>query len=100
MQHETQDLDIHKLVELCRRHGISRLSLFGSAIRGELGPTSDLDVLVEFLPGLRVGLRFITIQDELSDLFGRRVDLNTPAFLSPHFREQVQSEAISLYEAA
>ena len=93
-------IDHERIAEFCRRHGIRRLSLFGSALRGEARPDSDLDVLVEFLPGTSVGLRFITIQDELSALFGRPVDLNTPAFLSRHFRERVLHEARALYEAA
>lgn len=57
-------------------------------------------MLVEFEPGTRVGLRFVTIQDELSELLGRTVDLNTLGFLSPHFRERVLSTAVPLYEAA
>lgn len=93
-------LDEERLAELCRRHGIRRLALFGSAARGELEPDSDVDLLVEFIPGRRVGLRFITVQEELSKLVGREVDLNTPAFLSPHFRDRVAAEAIPLYEAA
>ena len=92
--------DPQRLAKLCRRHGIRRLALFGSAARGALGPKSDIDLLVEFLPGCRVGLRFITVQDELRDLLGRDVDLNTRDFLSPHFREKVEAEAIPLYEAA
>lgn len=88
------------LAELCRRRGIRRLAVFGSALRGELGPDSDLDLLVEFEPGCQVGLGFITIEDELSALLGRRVDLNTPGFLSPHFRARVLREAVPLYEAA
>ncbi len=97
---ELGNIDRERLASLCQKHGIRRLALFGSALRGEPGPTSDLDVLVEFLPGTAVGLRFITIQDELSALFGRPVDLNTPAFLSRHFRERVLHEARALYEAA
>jgi uncharacterized protein with HEPN domain/predicted nucleotidyltransferase len=89
-------IDRERIANLCRRHGIRRLSLFGSALRGDLLPGSDLDVLVEFLPGAAVGLRFITIQDELEDLFGRPIDLNTPAFLSRHFRERVLHEARAL----
>ena len=89
-----------ELSVLCRRHGIRRLAVFGSAARGELGPDSDIDVLVEFVPGRRVGLRFITIQEELSDLMGRRVDLNTRAFLSPFFQDRVAAEAVPFYEAA
>ena len=93
-------IDRERLGEFCRRHGISRLALFGSAARGELGPESDIYLLVEFVPGRRVGLRFITVQEELRSLLGRRVDLHTPAFLSPHFRTRVEAEAVPLYEAA
>ena len=95
-----ETIDRERLGELCRRHGISRLALFGSAAREELGPDSDVDLLVEFVPGRRVGLRFITVQEELQTLLGRKVDLNTPAFLSPHFRARVAAEAVPLYEAA
>lgn len=94
-----ESIDHDRLAELCRRHGISRLALFGSAVRGELGPNSDIDVLVEFVPGQRVGLRFITVQEELQALLGRKVDLNTPAFLSPYFRDRVEAEAVPVYEA-
>jgi hypothetical protein len=97
-----QDLvvDHEELAALCRRHGIRRLAVFGSALHGQAGPASDLDILVEFIPGRSVGLRFITIQDELSTLFGRPVDLATAGFLSPHFRDRVLREAQPLYEAA
>jgi len=97
---ESLSIDRERLAELCRRQGIRRLALFGSALRDDFGPESDLDVLVEFEPGTRVGLRFVAIQDELSELLGRRVDLNTPGFLSPHFRERVLGTAVPLYEAA
>jgi predicted nucleotidyltransferase len=100
MSGEPLIVDREKLAELCRRHGIRRLALFGSALRRDLRPDSDLDVLIEFETGTKVGLRFVSIQDELSALFGRRVDLNTPGFLSPHFRDQVVSAAVALYEAA
>ena len=93
-------IDREELAKLCRRHGIRRLALFGSAARGELRSDSDVDVLVEFVPGRRVGLRFITIQDELSALIGRPVDLNTPGFLSRQFRDRVLGESVPLYEAA
>lgn len=92
--------DRQALEGLCRRHGVRRLALFGSALRGELGPESDIDILVDFKPGTAVGLRFITIQAELSTLFGRKVDLLTAGFLSPHFRPRVLREALPLYEAA
>jgi predicted nucleotidyltransferase len=76
------------------------LAVFGSALRDDFGPQSDLDLLVEFDPGTRVGLRFFAIEQELSDVFGRPVDLNTAGFLSPYFREQVSREAEDLYVAS
>jgi uncharacterized protein len=96
----TLAVDRDTLAGICRKHGIRRLAVFGSALRGELRPDSDLDVLVEFEEGRAAGFRFITIQDELSALFGRRVDLSTPGFLCPHFRDRVVREALPLYQAA
>jgi predicted nucleotidyltransferase len=86
-----------KLAEFCQRNHIRRLALFGSAIRGNLGPKSDLDVLVEFEPGHVPGLAFFGMEAELSKMFGRNVDLNTLQFLSPYFRDNVQKEAVELY---
>ena len=81
------------LAELCRRRRISKLALFGSILRPDFGPDSDVDVLVEFESGQTPGLAFFDIEAELSQLFGRRVDLNTPQFLSPRMRTRVQTEA-------
>lgn len=89
-----------KLAEFCRRNHIRKLALFGSVLRDDFGPDSDIDVLVEFEPGRTPGLAFFGLADELSEMFGRKVDLNTPASLSRYFREQVVSEARSLYEEA
>ena len=89
-----------RLATLCRANGIRRLALFGSALRADFRPESDLDRLVEFEPGRRVGLAFIRLQDDLSRLLGRTVDLHTPASLSRHFRAAVLSEAETLYVAA
>ena len=87
------------IAEFCRRHGVKRFSLFGSILRDDFGPDSDIDVLVEFQPGTRVGLRFFSIERELSALLGRKVDLNTPGFLSRYFREEVLAEAVVQYDA-
>ena len=87
------------LAALCRKHGIRKLSLFGSVLRDDFRNDSDVDVLVEFEPGTRVGLRYFTIEQELSDLLGRKVDLNTLGFLSPAFRAQVQRSAEVQYDA-
>jgi hypothetical protein len=86
--------------EFCERHHIARLALFGSVIRDDFRPESDIDVLVEFQPGTSVGLAFIRMQDELSAVLGRPVDLHTPGSLSKYFREQVLREAEPLYVAA
>ncbi len=94
------DIPREQIADFCRRNRIRRLALFGSVLHGNAGADSDVDVLVEFEPGVRVGLRFFDIQEELSDLFGRKVDLNTPNFLSRYFRDQVLKEAEDLYAHA
>jgi predicted nucleotidyltransferase len=88
-----------RLAEFCRSNHIRRLALFGSVIHGDATPDSDLDVLVEFESGHVPGLDFFRMQDELGELFGRPVDLNTPQFLSPYFRDLVMREAEVLYAA-
>ena len=82
-----------KIADFCRRHHIRKLSLFGSVLRDDFGPNSDVDVLVEFEPGHVPGLAFFSMEAELSEILGHKVDLNTPRFLSPYFREEVPSEA-------
>ncbi|MEX1255759.1 MAG: nucleotidyltransferase family protein [Dehalococcoidia bacterium] len=81
------------VADLCRRHHIRRLALFGSAVRGELRRDSDLDVLVEFEEGHTPGFAFFDIEVKLSQVLGRKVDLNTPRFLSPHILSKVEAEA-------
>ena len=86
------------LAEFCRRHAIRRLALFGSALRDDFRDDSDLDILVEFEPGKTPGLAFFGIQDDLTALFGRQVDLNTAGWLSPYFRNEVIRSARVLYD--
>jgi predicted nucleotidyltransferase len=86
-------IDRRGIAEFCRRHHIRKLALFGSVLRDDFGPNSDVDVLVEFEPGHVPGLAFLSMQEELSKILGRKADLNTQGFLSPYFREQVLSEA-------
>ena len=96
-----------RIAEFCRRHGIARLSLFGSILRppspeGGYGfrPTSDVDILVEFLPGRTPGLMALSgMQIELSEMIGREVDLRTPLELSRYFRHEVLREARMLHAA-
>lgn len=88
------------IAEFCRRHRIRRLALFGSILRDDFTPESDIDVLVEFDPGATPGFAFFSMQEELSAILGRKVDLNTAAELSPYFRQEVLGEAEALYDAA
>jgi predicted nucleotidyltransferase len=84
-----------EIADFCRRHHIRRLSFFGSVLRDDFGPDSDVDVLVEFEPDHVPGLiRLAGMEIELSQILGgRKVDMNTPQCLSRYFRDQVQSEA-------
>ncbi len=94
------DISPEEIAEFSRRNRIRRLALFGSALRDDFRPESDVDILVEFETGARVGLRFFALQRELTELIGREVDLNTPGFLSPTFRDEVLAEAEDLYVAS
>ena len=90
------------LAEVCRRHHIRKLSLFGSRLKGTARPDSDIDLSVEFLPDASpTYFDLAEIEIELSALLdGHKVDLRTPAELSRHFRDQVLREAQELYAAA
>jgi predicted nucleotidyltransferase len=87
-----------KIREFCRHNHIRRLSVFGSSLRGADRPDSDVDVLVEFKQGHTPGLAFFDMEQELSGIFGKKVDLNTPSFLSRYFRENVLREAQVQYD--
>ena len=93
-------IDEQELTAFCRERGIKKLSVFGSVLRQDFSPSSDLDVLVEFLPGRTPGLAFFGYADQLATLLGRKVDLNTPGFLNKHFRNDILKHAITLYEQA
>ena len=92
-------IDRDAIAEFCRRHHIRRLALFGSVLRDDFTPDSDV-VLVEFEPGHVPGFAFFDLELELSTIIGRRVDLNTPASLSRYFRDQVLAEAETQYVTA
>lgn len=94
-------LDPAELAVFCRRHGVRRLSLFGSRLHGTARRDSDLDLLVEFLPDRTPTLLDLAAMEiELSErLGGQRVDLRTPAELSRHFRDAVVREAELQYAA-
>ena len=93
-------IDRKTISDFCRRHRVRRLALFGSVLRDDFTTASDVDVLVEFEPGHVPGLAFFEMELELSAIVGRKVDLNTPGFLSRYFRDQVLAEAENQYVAA
>lgn len=87
-------VDRRRIGEFCRRHHIRRLSLFGSVLRDDFRPDSDIDVLVDFEPGQVIGLRIIDIEDELSEILGgHKVDLVSEKYLNRHIRDRVLASA-------
>jgi predicted nucleotidyltransferase len=93
------ELPKDKVVDFCRRHHIYKLSLFGSVLREDFTPESDIDFLVEFLPGTKVTyFDLAQMERELSQMLdGRQIDLRTPAELSPYFRQEVIETAVVQY---
>jgi uncharacterized protein len=88
---------------ICVKYGVKKLTLFGSAARGEFDPeTSDFDFIYEFLPGRTPGLAFFSMKEELEQLLGRRVDLVPQVPIrNPYLRKHIDSHAIvPVYEAA
>ena len=92
-------IDQTKIEDFCRRNHIRKLAFFGSVLRDDFGPESDVDILVEFEEGHVPGLHFFALQDELTSLMGRKVDLHTPGFLSRYFRKEVLEQAQVQYAA-
>ena len=98
MQYHDIEIPRNLIAAFCQGHGIRRLSLFGSILREDFRPDSDIDLLVEFEPGevpSRLGMAGLEI--ELSEMLGRRVDLRTPEDLSQYFRDEVLGEAVLQY---
>ena len=93
------DFPKEKIAEFCQRHHIRKLAFFGSVLRDDFRGDSDVDVLVEFEPGHVPGLAFFAMESELSEILGRKVDLNTPKFLSRFFRDEALAEAEVQYAA-
>ena len=98
MNYSGIEISNQAIEEFCRRHHIRRLALFGSILRDDFRPESDIDVLVTFEPDETPGFGFIDVQDELSEILGHPVDLHTPASLSKYFRKEVLREAEALYD--
>lgn len=92
------NLPLDEIAAFCQRHHIVKLSLFGSVLRDDFTPGSDVDVLVEFDPAHVPGWGFFGMQEELSEILGRRVDLNTCGSLSPYFVDDVVQTSEVVYE--
>lgn len=93
------DIQHDKLADLCQRHHIRRLSLFGSVLRDDFGPDSDVDVLIEFDRRYPVGFRVFRVEEELSRLFGgRKVDIVNPRYLNPRLKSRILGSAQVQYE--
>jgi predicted nucleotidyltransferase len=90
-------IDHARLAELCRQHGVAVLKIFGSAARGDDSPDSDIDLLIEFR-GRKGFLELVGLEIELTEMFGRKVDLVTEASLSPYIRDRILSSASVIYE--
>jgi hypothetical protein len=92
-------VDPQAIATFCRRHHIRRMAFFGSVVRDDFRPDSDVDVLVEFDPEHVPGWNIVTMEDELAEMLGRRVDLRTSEELNWRFRDRVLREAHEVYAA-
>lgn len=100
MELHAVQFDEQAIAAFCRRRGIRKLALFGSILRDDFGPNSDVDVLVEFHPAsLPTLLDMVDMEGELSAMIGRKVDLRTPEDLSEYFRDAVTRTARVQYAA-
>ncbi|MGZ6237019.1 MAG: nucleotidyltransferase family protein [Syntrophales bacterium] len=94
------NIPMDRIAEFCRQNRIRKLALFGSVLREDFRPDSDVDVLVEFDPAHVPGLSFFRMQRELSQILGRKVDMNTPQDLSQYYRDEVLTNAEVFYDAS
>ena len=92
----TYSFDTQKLIDFCKSHDVSMLSVFGSTARGETREDSDLDLLVRFSNRISL-LKVVKLEREMSEVVGRKVDLVTEAALSPYLRERIMKERQILY---
>ncbi len=95
------DISKDKIAEFCQQHHVRKLSLFGSVLRDDFRPESDIDFLVEFEPGKTPGyFKLVSMEMELSEMLkGRKIDLRTPNELSIYFRDRVMAEAMVQYDS-
>ena len=98
------DIPKEEITAFCQRNHIRRMALFGSVLRDDFTPESDVDVLVEFEPDQTPGLEFITMQDELSEILGQQVDMYTFKGVESNrnwlLREEILNSAEIQYEQA
>jgi hypothetical protein len=94
------NLSPQQIKQFCQKHHIRSFAFFGSAVRDDFTPSSDIDVLVSFEPDHVPGFDFFLIEAELSEILGRHVDLQTANFLSPEIRLSTLAEAVIAYEKA
>jgi uncharacterized protein len=95
------DLPIQHLKHFAERHPVQRLAVFGSVLREDFSAASDVDILIEFKPDASIGFfKMYDLEQELTQIIGRQVDLRTPNELSQHFRDAVIGEALLIYESA
>jgi uncharacterized protein len=99
MQIAGTEVDGERLANICDRYGIAKLEVFGSQARGTARPDSDIDVLYTLRPGSKLGWEIEQLADELSDLFGRKVDLISLRSLHPLLQPSVLAEARLVYAA-
>jgi len=96
----SQKISNDKLAEFCKRNHIRKLSVFGSAVRGQLGPDSDIDLLVEFEENHTPGLfSIVAMEIEFAEMLGRKIDMRTPEDLSQYFRDEVMQNAELQYQS-
>lgn len=92
-------VDVQRLRRVCERYGVASLEVFGSVARGEDHPGSDLDLLYVLKPGARLGFRLFDLEDELTAVFGRPVDLVARRSVNKYLREAILADALPLYAA-
>lgn len=97
----TQGIDVspETIQEVCRRYHVRELAIFGSVARGEMQEDSDIDFLVEFEPGAKIGWEFFDLEIELGRLFGRKADLGEKSCLKPRARASALRDARVIYPA-
>ena len=93
------EIPTEKIAEICQRYGIQEMAIFGSAARDDMRPDSDVDVMVEFFPGVVHGWEYFHLEEELAAAFGRKVDMATKKWIKPRLKSRILSEARVVYEA-